>query len=149
MNILVIGNSQTKNQFFYHQLAEVKGTRVRYCVTESEAINVLRLSPEPCAGILLESACGQRDNVTLARTLRAVHAEAPILFVRHFRNDCSESASPAQSHCAIERTADGEYRLHCTLRNAEWPQETDTSTCDGQLDNPWMFEFIAPCKVNR
>ncbi len=148
MNILVIGNSPTKRPF-YDQLADIQGTRVRYCPTESEAISVLRLSPGPWAGILLESACGQRDNIALARTLRTVYAKAPILFVRHFREDCLDSASSAPSHCTIERTADGEYLLHCALRNTESTQETDTPTCDGQFDSPWVFEFSAPCKVSR
>jgi hypothetical protein len=98
---------------------------------------------------LLESASGQRDNLSLARTLRAVRADIPILFVRHFRNESPESAKPASSHCLVERTADGEYLLHCALRNAEWDAEANTSICGSHLDGPWTFEFSAPCKVNR
>ena len=148
MNIVVIGNSQTTPSF-YGELAELAGTGVRYCRTESEAINILRLSRERCAGILLESTCGQRDNLGLARTLRAVCAEVPILFIRHFQNNRLESEQPAAGHCSVERTADGEYRLHCALRNVEWEADTHTSACGSQHDSPWMFEFSAPCKVNR
>jgi hypothetical protein len=148
MNIVVIGNSRSKPSF-YAELAELPGTRVRYCHTESEAINILRLSRERCAGILLESTTGQRDNLALARTLRTVRADVPILFIRHFQNDRLESAQPASSHCTVERTADGEYRLHCALRDAEWNADANTSACGPQLDSPWMFEFSAPCKVSR
>lgn len=149
MNIVVIGKSSAKSSF-YGELAELSGTQVRYCRSESEAINILRLSREPCAGILLESTCGQRDNLDLARTLRAVRAGVPILFVRHFQNERSHSARPGSSHCAVERTADGEYLLHCALRNAEWDMDADSPSCESQpLDSPWVFEFSAPCKVSR
>lgn len=149
MNILVVGSARTE-PLFYAKLANLRGTRVRYCPTESEAINVLRLSPAPWAGILLETPRGQRDNIALARTLRAVHADAPILFVRHFQNEDKQSDAPRPCHCAVERTADGAYVLHCALRSSEWDaQQPDHPAREGQFDSPWMFEFSAPCKVNR
>lgn len=146
--IVVIGEAQ-KTPSFYAVLAKLPNTRVRYCRTELEAISVLRLSPEPCAGILLDSHYTEQGqgNVSLARTLRAVCAEVPILFVRHFQDQGLASANPVPSHCRVERTADGQYLLHCALRNAEWESETDARS--GPVDSPWLFEFSAPCKVNR
>lgn len=148
MNILVIGDSRITPSL-YGALARLPGTHIRHCRTESEAINVLRLSREPWAGILLEGACGQRDNITLARTLNAVCADIPIAFVRHFQSNQVESTGASVSHCTVERTADGQYLLHCALRNAEWNTELETPSSDSPFDSPWMFEFSAPCKVNR
>ena len=148
MNILVVGDPPTTHAF-YERLAGLPGACVRYCRNESEVISTVGLARRQYAGILLERPVDHLDSVALARTLRAMCPEVPILFVQPFCHDALGASEQPSRVCSIERTADGEYRLHCVWRAAAWPQESEDCSGRSPFDSPYLFEFSAPCKTSR